>query len=65
LARVEPIYESLPGWQEPISQVRSIGDLPSAAWAYCQRMSELINVPIDLVSVGADRDELVALRWPL
>lgn len=65
LARVEPIYEALPGWQEPISQVRSIADLPPAAWAYCQRMSELINVPIDLVSVGAERDELVALHWPL
>jgi len=65
LAHVEPIYISMPGWSEPISHLRSVQDLPEAAWAYCQRVSELINTPIDLISVGAERDELVVIKWPL
>lgn len=65
LAQVEPIYISMPGWQQPISHLRSVEDLPAPAWAYCQRVSELVGTPIDLISVGAERDELVVIKWPL
>ena len=65
LAQTTAIYEAMPGWQGDISSARSWDDLPPQARAYCQRISECLDVPIDLVSVGAERSELVALHWPI
>jgi len=65
LAQVQPVYEAMPGWQEPISDLRSAANLPATAWAYCQRLAELVKTSVDLVSVGAERDELVVIKWPL
>jgi adenylosuccinate synthase len=55
LRRVQPKYEILPGWQEDITGARSLDDLPLAARKYLDRVSELVGVPVDLVSVGPDR----------
>jgi len=55
LRQVVPIYETLPGWQEEITEVRKIADLPKNARAYLDRMSELIGRPVEVVSVGPDR----------
>ena len=60
LAHVKPIYETLPGWREDISNCRRFEDLPSAARDYIGRVSELCEVPIDIVSVGPERDQLVS-----
>ena len=57
LRRVEPIYETLPGWQQEITEVRNVDDLPTAAQAYVQRISKLIERPVDVVSVGPDREQ--------
>jgi len=65
LAQVEPIYESYPGWSEELSHARSLDDLPVAARTYCQRITELMGVPAALISVGAERNDLIALRWPI
>jgi len=65
LAQTTAIYETMPGWQGDISSARSWDDLPPDARAYCQRISEWLDVPIDLISVGAERSELVALHWPI
>ncbi|MFP3896645.1 MAG: adenylosuccinate synthase [Anaerolineales bacterium] len=65
LAQAEAVYESVPGWQEDISAVRAFEDLPTNAKRYCRRISELLKIPIDLISVGAERDDLIALRWPI
>ena len=59
LERAIPIYETLPGWREEISQCRGFDDLPAAAQAYIQRVAELCDLPIDIVSVGPERDQLV------
>ena len=59
LERAKPIYESLPGWREDISGCRHFSDLPKAAQAYVTRVSELCSVPINSVSVGPERDQLV------
>ncbi len=59
LARAKPVYETLPGWQEDISHCRRFADLPAAARHYITRVSELCDVPIDMVSVGPERDQLV------
>ncbi|MDE2774560.1 MAG: adenylosuccinate synthase [Chloroflexota bacterium] len=59
LERAKPIYETMPGWREDISNCRSFGDLPAAAQAYIERVVELCDLPIDIVSVGPERDQLV------
>ncbi len=59
LERVEPIYETLPGWQENLSQARQAADLPEAALQYIQRIAALCEVPVSAVSVGPERDQLV------
>ena len=50
--------EELPGWQEPIEDCRRIADLPVNARAYVDRLREVLEVPIDLVSVGRERSQL-------
>jgi adenylosuccinate synthase len=55
LRRVVPVYETMPGWQEEITAVRRLADLPPKARAYLDRLSELVGRPIDVVSVGPDR----------
>ncbi|MCY3917663.1 MAG: adenylosuccinate synthase [Chloroflexi bacterium] len=59
LARAKPVYETMPGWRQDISNCRNFGDLPAAARDYIRRVSELCDVPIDIVSVGPERDQLV------
>ena len=59
LSPYEPVYEELPGWSEDISDVRKWADLPSAAKTYLERIETLCGVPIRLVSVGAERQQLV------
>ncbi len=56
LADVRPVYETMPGWREDISGVRSFADLPTNARKYVQRLEELIETPIRMVSVAPDRE---------
>jgi adenylosuccinate synthase len=58
---VEPVYESWPGWQVDTSGCRSWEELPAAARAYLQRISELAAAPIRFVSVGPERSQMIAL----
>lgn len=57
LRRVEPIYETVPGWEEDVTGIRAIKDLPAGARRYLDRVSELIERPIAVVSVGPDREQ--------
>ncbi|MEO0562279.1 MAG: adenylosuccinate synthase [Chloroflexota bacterium] len=59
LERVVPIYETLPGWDEDVSGARTASDLPENARAYIQRIAELCGTPVNTVSVGPERDQLV------
>ncbi|MEQ1571162.1 MAG: adenylosuccinate synthase [Myxococcota bacterium] len=56
---VVPIYEVLPGWTEPLSGCRSLSELPGNCLRYVTRLEELVGVPIELVSVGADREHTI------
>ena len=62
LRRVKPIYESLPGWQEDVTGCRSMDELPDAALAYLERVSELVERPVTIVSVGPGRDQTILAR---
>ncbi|MBN1401733.1 MAG: adenylosuccinate synthase [Anaerolineae bacterium] len=65
LAEATAIYETMPGWNDAISSARTLEALPANARTYCERVSALLGVPIDLISVGAERNDLIALRWPI
>jgi adenylosuccinate synthase len=64
LAACKPVYESLPGWPEDISDVRSFGDLPQNAKQYIRRIEQLVGIPVVIVSVGPGRDETIVLNNP-
>ncbi len=64
LQRSIPIYESWPGWKQDLTAVRRLEDLPAAARAYLDRLTELCGVPIDVVSVGPDRAQTLVLHQP-
>ncbi len=57
LRRVKPIFETLPGWSEDITAVKKVEDLPTNARAYLDRVSELVERPVSIVSVGPGRDQ--------
>ena len=59
LARVKPIYETLPGWSEDITGVRKYEDLPENAKKYLDRLSEVVGKPVAIVSVGPSRDQTI------
>jgi adenylosuccinate synthase len=55
LAEVEPVYETLPGWNGNITGVRRFEDLPKEAQTYVKTLEKLVGAPIRMVSVGAER----------
>jgi adenylosuccinate synthase len=59
LRRVTPVYETLPGWQTEISHMRRITDLPKPARSYLDRLTQLLGRPLELVSVGPDRQQTI------
>lgn len=61
LTSFEPVYEELPGWQEDLSGVRRWQDLPAAARDYLERVCSLVGAPLRFVSVGSEREQLIAL----
>lgn len=61
LANCEPVYETLPGWQDSTSGLRRYDDLPDNARAYLQRLSELAGAPLALISTSPDRRDTIQL----
>ncbi len=59
LGEVEPIYETLPGWESPTPEARTLADLPAAARRYLDRIEELTETPIQMVSVGTRRSQII------
>ena len=62
--RVEPVYETLPGWDESTAGARSFADLPANAVKYIRRIEELIETPVALLSTSPERDDTILLRDP-
>jgi len=61
LRKVKTIYETLPGWDEEITEVTDYAALPENAKKYVQRLSELLGRPVAMVSVGPDRKQTMIL----
>ena len=53
----KPVYETLKGWREEITEVKRVEDLPANARAYLDRLSQLVGRPVEVVSVGPDREQ--------
>ncbi len=60
-ARAVPIYEELPGWTTPLGDVRTFEELPQATRRYIERLGQLVEAPVALVSVGASREQTIRL----
>jgi adenylosuccinate synthase len=56
---VQVTYKDFPGWQEDIADVRSWEDLPEKARAFVEALEDLVACPVDLVSVGPDREAML------
>ncbi len=62
LARVTPVYESMPGWSEEIRDASDRASLPANARAYLARIEEFVGVPIEIVSIGPERTQTLSSR---
>ncbi|MFH0834490.1 MAG: adenylosuccinate synthase [Patescibacteria group bacterium] len=57
-ARVEPIFETFPGWQKDISKVRKISELPPQAKKYIKFIEKYLGIPVKWVGVGVEREAM-------
>jgi len=63
-ADCHPVYEELPGWSGSTVGATANSDLPANAQKYLARIEELVEVPIDIISTGPDREQTIVLRHP-
>ncbi|TVP57498.1 MAG: adenylosuccinate synthase [Halomonadaceae bacterium] len=61
---IEPLYESLPGWDESTVGLTAFDQLPENAKRYIRFIEKQIEAPIDIISTGPDRIETIVLRHP-
>jgi adenylosuccinate synthase len=59
-----PIYETFAGWSGSTAGLTRWDDLPANARRYLERIQQCMDVPIDMVSTGPDRDHTILLRHP-
>lgn len=62
LAECEAVYEELPGWEEDITGVKSLDELPENARHYLERVAQLTEIPLSIFSVGPDRTQTNVVR---
>jgi len=58
-ASLTPVYEEMQGWDEDITGCRTFESLPAAAQAYVKRIESLMGVPVSMVSVGPEREQMI------
>jgi adenylosuccinate synthase len=63
-AECEPVYIDMPGWKASTVGITRYEDLPENARRYLERIEELVGVPIDIISTGAERAHTIILRHP-
>ena len=64
VARCEPVYEDMPGWNESTVGACSMDQLPANAHAYLARICELAGAPVAIISTGPDRAETIIREHP-
>jgi len=63
-ARVEPVYETVEGWQAPTARARSWAQLPAQAIKYVRRIEELVGCPVALLSTSPEREDTILVHNP-
>jgi len=64
LAQCTPIYEEFPGWEEDIASATQMDQLPSETKTYLNRIKEITEVPLSIISVGSAREQTIMLKDP-
>ena len=64
LMECKPIYQNFLGWNEEVSSIRKLNQLPSNTKKYLKAIEKKLGIPIVLTSVGADREEYILLKNP-
>ncbi len=64
LRRVKPVYETFTGWRQDVTQATKLDDLPAPAHGYLERISQLVGVPIEVISVGPARAQTILALQP-
>lgn len=59
--RAKPVYQELPGWKTDISHLRSFDELPPNAQNYVREVERLVEVPVKMVSLGPNREDMAIL----
>ena len=59
LALARPVYETMPGWAEDVSEATSFDQLPAAAREYVRRIEEIVGTPIEMIGVGPKRSQTI------
>ena len=62
LGRCQPVYEELPGWDQPTAGATSISQLPQNAISYVRRVEELVGCKVQLISTGPSREETIQVE---
>lgn len=62
--RLEPVYETIPGWKGSTQGARTWADLPAEAVKYVRRVEELIGAPVALLSTSPERDDTILVKNP-
>jgi adenylosuccinate synthase len=62
LERCQPVYEEMDGWQTSTTHIKKFDRLPSKAQQYITRLEELIDCPVNLISVGSSREQTIEVR---
>ena len=61
---ITPVYETLPGWTQSTYGKKRIEDLPKNALCYINRIEELTEIPISLISTSPERDDIILFKDP-
>ena len=65
LAQCEPIYEDIPGWQEPTAGATDMAQIPTEAQRYIRRLEEIVGKSVSIVSTGPSREQTLRTDVPL
>jgi adenylosuccinate synthase len=63
-ADCRPVYEDMAGWQQSTVGMTDYDDLPANAQAYLKKIEDLVDVPIDVISTGPDREQTIIRQHP-
>lgn len=64
LERCTPVYTELQGWRQPTTGLSTVGELPGPLRIYVETIEALTDCPVDILSMGPDRDATIVLRHP-